>query len=602
MKPGAAVGIDDTAASMMLNRAGRSSRVSTMNTTPTHKPTLGTDLLLVVLLVFLFLPGIFLKDFWLFNEGRRAIIAMEMLRGGDWLVPHLMGLPILTKPPLFYWLEGLCYILTGGPSDWAARLPSVFAAVACVLGLAWMMRRLFDKSTGLMTALMLAPMPVFVGMAQSAEPEMLFVGTGVLGLACFVQFLAGGEDRRRWLLLFYTMMMLSFMAQGPLMLLVVVLTAVTFYALMGRARILRELFSWTGLAILVAPVVLLIALVQMRTSVIAAVLQEAGSHLQDDAPHSKGFLFYLDTLHKLAFPWAFWIYGAGLFALGRAWWRGRTWRAPWTRLWHYLSGGDGERLLVFLWFVITVLVFSVIPSKRYYYGLAFAPPVAALAAMLLRDWVASGMPLFSRLIERFRPWTAVGAFLLAILMSVLGLLASVPKIWQEYDGKSTLDDKTLLCLAGVWFVGIAAIVWRHAGGGNGARVFRAIMLWLAILMAGLVTCYNFAVTPEINKSLSLKRASLEIAPLVAGAKDLFSYRSTHTVCFYLGRYDLKTVNNIKNLDRYLNENPGALCITYKKYMDDLDEAGIKYDTLYRSDYIPEKDYRVYLLRIHWPRG
>ncbi|MBM4062907.1 MAG: glycosyltransferase family 39 protein, partial [Planctomycetes bacterium] len=74
---------------------------------------------------------------WHGTEGRRLQVALEMVRGGDWLVPTLGGQPTWAKPPLHYWLlGGLGEVL--GHGTWAMRLPSVlslFAAAALAMEL-----------------------------------------------------------------------------------------------------------------------------------------------------------------------------------------------------------------------------------------------------------------------------------------------------------------------------------------------------------------------------------------------------------------------------------------------------------------------------------
>jgi 4-amino-4-deoxy-L-arabinose transferase-like glycosyltransferase len=52
----------------------------------------------ILVSAFLFLPGIFLRDFWIYDEGRRALVALEMVQRGDWLVPRLIGTPLLIPP------------------------------------------------------------------------------------------------------------------------------------------------------------------------------------------------------------------------------------------------------------------------------------------------------------------------------------------------------------------------------------------------------------------------------------------------------------------------------------------------------------------------
>jgi len=63
------------------------------------------------------------------DEGLYASIAQEMLTRGDWVIPHINGIPYLEKPPLYFWLTALTFQLFG-PSEWATRLWSAVSALA----------------------------------------------------------------------------------------------------------------------------------------------------------------------------------------------------------------------------------------------------------------------------------------------------------------------------------------------------------------------------------------------------------------------------------------------------------------------------------------
>ncbi|MEB3254943.1 MAG: glycosyltransferase family 39 protein, partial [Synechococcaceae cyanobacterium] len=70
-----------------------------------------------------------------------AASARGMATSGDWLVPHVNGLPRYDKPPLVYWLIGALHLLPGRDrwdplGSWAANLPSALAVVALMLLLA----------------------------------------------------------------------------------------------------------------------------------------------------------------------------------------------------------------------------------------------------------------------------------------------------------------------------------------------------------------------------------------------------------------------------------------------------------------------------------
>lgn len=70
-----------------------------------------------------------------------AASARAMVERGDWLIPHVNGLPRYDKPPLVYWLMGLLYALPGQPrwdplGSWASSLPSALATIGVMLALA----------------------------------------------------------------------------------------------------------------------------------------------------------------------------------------------------------------------------------------------------------------------------------------------------------------------------------------------------------------------------------------------------------------------------------------------------------------------------------
>src|SRR5262249_11971231 len=101
-----------------------------------HKPAEGMIpqsimYILLALGLLLFLPklGMPLLDP---DEGLYASIAREMLARGDWIVPHVNGLPYLEKPPLYFWLTPLTFKLFG-PSEWATRVWRAMSALATVL-------------------------------------------------------------------------------------------------------------------------------------------------------------------------------------------------------------------------------------------------------------------------------------------------------------------------------------------------------------------------------------------------------------------------------------------------------------------------------------
>src|SRR5712691_10065521 len=143
----------------------------------------------LLVLLALSLPFLFLKLGMPFldpDEGLYATIALEMVRGGDWVMPHANGLPYLEKPPLYFWLTSLTFGLIG-PSEWATRLWSALGALGTVL-LTWRIgRRLYGARAGLLAGLVMATVVGNALYVRKASTDQVFVLCLTLALYGFLR-------------------------------------------------------------------------------------------------------------------------------------------------------------------------------------------------------------------------------------------------------------------------------------------------------------------------------------------------------------------------------------------------------------------------------
>ena len=123
------------------------------------------------------------------TEGLRALVAAEMLRSGNWLVPTLYGEPLLTKPPGMYVAIALVSWPFGAVSEWSARLPSVLAATVLVLLFAQTFARELGRRAGVVAALVLSASLLWLDRVPSAEIDMVQVAWVGAALLCFLRAL-----------------------------------------------------------------------------------------------------------------------------------------------------------------------------------------------------------------------------------------------------------------------------------------------------------------------------------------------------------------------------------------------------------------------------
>lgn len=325
-------------------------------------------LLLAVSVPFLFVMlGMPLLDP---DEGLYASIAQEMLSRGDWVIPHVNGLPYLEKPPLYFWLTALTFLAVG-PTEWAVRLWSALATLGTVL-LVWRIgRRLYGPRAGLLAGLALATVVGNALYVRKASTDQLFVFCLALAMYGFLRDAERPERGRARFLWLYVGAALSVLAKGFLGL-VFPVAIVAIGMAWTRRLSLRDLNVARGATLFAVIAVPWHVLAAWRSSTLFGfyVLDnhllrflDARRFVEDDVPIST--LGFLVVSFLWAFPW-------GVFVLARP--------AP------NPSPAARWRAVVVAWALVIVGLFALSRFKHEYYAL---PAFPALAVLIGAAW-ASG--------------------------------------------------------------------------------------------------------------------------------------------------------------------------------------------------------------------
>lgn len=303
------------------------------------------------------------------DETRYVSVAWEMWRRGDFLVPHLNGLPYSDKPPLLFWLFHLGWWAFGVNDVWPRLVPALCGLAN--LGLTGVLaRRLWPDRPAVAAA---AP-AVLLGLLLWTVFTTL-VMFDMLVATCVLLALLGIHSAWRrggaapWLLT-GAALGLGILAKGPVALLVPLLTA-ALAPWWGRERG-RRLFWWLGLAGsvgLAAAIGLLWALPAAAAGGPAysdAILRsQTEERLVYSFAHNRPFWWYLALLPALLFPYSFWP---------------PLWKA-FARL--RLRELDAGSRFCLAWLLPALAVFSAISGKQPHYLLPLMPGFALLAARAL---------------------------------------------------------------------------------------------------------------------------------------------------------------------------------------------------------------------------
>ena len=425
-----------------------------------------------------------------------AQMSRNMVQSGDWVIPHLDGVPYMEKAPLLYWLIAICYTIFG-VHDWVARIPVALAAVL----LCWTTARYgawaFGRRAGFYAGLALATCCGLFLFTRILIPDVMLTLTVTV---CFMAFQrALNEDSEephqgRWAALLAVSLALGVLLKG-LIALVVPIGGALVYLTLTRQLFVRE--TWRRLH---PGSGLLLFLAIAAPWHIAATLRmppyfDFSMHSGPGEYHGF-FWFYFINEHLLRFLNLRYPRDYNTVPRVVFWLLNLLWLFPWSaylpaaaRLSYKPVDRDGRTRLLALCWAGFLLLFFTFSTTQEYYSMPIYPALALILGCAMEregKWITTATKSLAAV-------AAAAALLIAALlfeirhMPVPGDIASA---LQQHPEAYTLslghmDDLTLqslaylrapLALAGVAFLIGAVGAWLL----RGKRAFIALAAMMVL--------------------------------------------------------------------------------------------------------------------------
>ena len=310
------------------------------------------------------------------DEGRNAEIAREMAQSNNYVVPRLNGLPYLDKPVLHF-AATAAVIEVLGPSEFAARLPSLIFTVGTLSLVGWFGWRTFGPAGGLIAAAATGSTPLTLAFSRTVIFDSALTFFVVFSILCF--FLASEVPRREagsakketaawWTVMGWAGLALGTLTKGPIAIALPLMVIVPYLTWRRRWDAMWDLVGVLLFIAILLPWILAMSRVAPDFLEYALVTETVKRLTTDELQRTGPIWYFVPILVAGALPWS-------VLTLA-AWNKSRGSRNP-TGRW------DRRTVLLLLWIVVPLVFFSLSQSKRPQYVLPLIPAIGLLAAQLL---------------------------------------------------------------------------------------------------------------------------------------------------------------------------------------------------------------------------
>ncbi len=176
------------------------------------------------------------------EEPRRAVVAVEMVITGEWVVPRIHGWTYYNKPPLFNWVVAGLFIAFDSFDEWIVRVPSLLSLFLIAIINFFIVRKFLSKEIAIFSSLFFvtAGEIFFYGTIRSGEIDLFY--SLLVYLQIVLMFLFHFRKQYLWMfILSYFFAALGALTKGLPSL---SFQALTLLALAIYYKHIRLLISW----------------------------------------------------------------------------------------------------------------------------------------------------------------------------------------------------------------------------------------------------------------------------------------------------------------------------------------------------------------------
>lgn len=412
-----------------------------------------------LLIIPLFVQGVFDHPLWNQDEGFVAEVGREMYLSGDVVVPRLAGEPFVEKPPLYYVTMVLCYRWLGVTAG-AARLPSAVFGFLTILVTYAIAASFGSRRQGLIAAFVLASSSMMFRFSHWCVVDSAVCLFTALAFYFFLRAYKSESGKLLWYLGFYASFALAFMSKGiiaPVMIGVAILSLLIWD---GNLREIGRMRIWAGIplvAVIIGPwLYLLWHMGGPELFRNFAIDNNLGRFLglvggKYATEHPQGFFYYWSDFLGNFLPWTPVFFPSVIWAFKQA----RNRENPMNCFYRFMLAG----------FFINILMQSFSSTKRGVYIL----PLYPFAALVIAGWV-------EELLQGRTPfqWERVFLWIQAVVICVVPVGIVAAGIWFN------VINVVVLGILGVAFIGSAVFVFMALRAGKLANMAKSISVQLVL--------------------------------------------------------------------------------------------------------------------------
>ncbi|NDI20472.1 MAG: glycosyltransferase family 39 protein, partial [Burkholderiaceae bacterium] len=313
------------------------------------------------------------------DEGRYAQMAREMMVSGDFITPRYNDYKYFEKPPLHIWASAITFQLFG-LGEWQARFWSGLTGYLTIPFVGFTAAQLFGRVTGYLAALILLSSPMWVVGGHFNALDMGL--SAFLNLALCALLLAQHayehqrpQSGRRWMWVCWLAMGLATLSKGLIGIVIPGMVLFAYIVTRFDWKILGRLHIFSGLVIFL--------IVTAPWFIAVSIENPEFAHFFFIYEHFERFTA---TAHGRTAPFYFFL---PLVLVGFLPWMPQFFQSARQTLMQYRMQSFSASWMLWAWFAVILIFFSISRSKLPGYIMPVFPALAILAAKSIADYLES---------------------------------------------------------------------------------------------------------------------------------------------------------------------------------------------------------------------